>query len=120
MVKHGRRTKSIIMESEDLVSVFTVKNPTEAEMVRNALKAVGIACEIGGEGQAGLAGVLEIDVLVHANDVGAARRYLRDLRREEAQRKKKRVEARKAREAGATSEAIQEIPPPKKPPNTPN
>ena len=120
MVKHGRRTKSIIMESEDLVSVFTVKSPTEAEMVRNALKAVGIACEIGGEGQAGLAGVLEIDVLVHANDVGAARRYLRDLRREKAQRKKKRVEARKAREAGATSEAIQEIPPPKKPPEAPN
>ena len=108
------------MESEDLVTVFTVKSPTEAEMVRNALKAVGIACEIGGEGQAGLAGVLEIDVLVHASDVNAARKHLRNLRREKLQRKKRRVEARKATAADATSEAIQEIPPPKKPPEAPN
>ena len=108
------------MESEDLVTVFTIKSPTEAEMVRNALKAVGIACEIGGEGQAGLAGVLEIDVLVHASDVNAARKHLRNLRREKLQRKKRRVEARKARAADATSEAIQEIPPPKKPPEAPN
>jgi hypothetical protein len=108
------------MESEDLVSVYTVKNPTEAEMVRNALKAVGIACEIGGEGQAGLAGVLEIDVLVHAGDVIAARKHLRNLRHDKLQRKRKRVEARKARAADATSEAIQEIPPPKKPPEAPN
>jgi len=120
MVKHGRRTKDMNMESEDLVTVFTIKSPTEAEMVRNALKAVGIACEIGGEGQAGLAGVLEIDVLVHASDVNAARKHLRNLRREKLQRKKRRVEARKARAADATSEAIQEIPPPKKPPEAPN
>ena len=108
------------MEPEDLVTVATVNKPTEAEMIRNALRSVGIACEIGGEGQAGFAGVFEIDVLVHASDVGAARRHLRNLRREKVQRKKKRVEVRKARATDATSEAIQEIPPPKKPPEAPN
>src|SRR6516165_10980846 len=102
MVKHGRRTKDMDMESEDLVTVFTVKSPTEAEMVRNALKAVGIACEIGGEGQAGLAGVLQIDILVHASDAGAARKYLRTLRREKVERKKKRAQARRAKAVDAT------------------
>jgi hypothetical protein len=98
------------MDDDDLTSVYTVKNPTEAEIVRNALQSIGIACQIGGETQAGLAGVLEIDVLVHASDVPAARKHLRQLKREKIARKKKRAEARKAR-AKDVSEAIQEKPP---------
>jgi Putative prokaryotic signal transducing protein len=101
------------MPSEDLARVCTVKNPTEAELVRSALKAVGIACEIGGEGQAGFAGVFEIDILARADDIDAARKYLRQLRHEKLERKRKRIAARKARASG-TSEAIQELPPRKK------
>jgi hypothetical protein len=102
------------MDPEDLVSVCTVNNPTEAEMIRNSLKAVGIACEISGENQAGLAGVLSIEVLTHESDAAEARKYLRNLHREKIERKKKRIADRKAKEEVADrSEAIQEKPPSK-------
>jgi hypothetical protein len=100
------------MDSDDLVSVCTVNNPTEAELIRNSLRSVGIASEISGENQAGLAGVLQIDILTRESDAGKARKHLRTLRKEKVERKKKRIAARKAREAAAdTSEAIQENPP---------
>jgi hypothetical protein len=107
------------MDSEDLVLICTVQSPTEAELIRSALKSVGIACQIGGEGQAGFAGVFEIDLLTHASDVDEARKYLRKLRREKLQRKKKRAEKRKAKAEGKPSEAIQELPPRKRPPSAP-
>jgi hypothetical protein len=103
------------MESEDLVSVYTVNSSAEAEIVRNSLKSAGIDCEIGGEMQAGLSGVLEIDILTHASDVDRARKHLRQLRKERKERHKRHVEAKRAREAGgapASSDAIQELRPP--------
>jgi hypothetical protein len=106
------------MESEDLVSLCSVQSAPEAEMIRGALEAVDIPCQIGGEGQGGFAGVLAIDVLVHASDLSAARKYLRKLRREKLERKKQRAEAKKAKKAEGTSEAIQEMPPRKKPPES--
>ena len=78
-------------ESEDLVSVYTVNSAAEAEIVRNALKEAGIACEIGGEMQAGLAGVLEINILTHVSDADAARKHLRLLRKEKKERHKRRL-----------------------------
>lgn len=99
------------MDGEDLVSVYTVQSPTEAELVRNALKSAGIACEIGGESQAGLAGVLAIDILVHADDVPAARKHLRTLRRERKERRLRAKEAKAARPP--SSEAIQDKKPPR-------
>jgi hypothetical protein len=102
------------MDPEDLALVCTVQNPTEAEMIHNALKAVGIASVIGGEGQAGFSGIFKIDILAHASDVDAAKKYLRKLRREKAARKKKRRAAREAKAAGP-SEAIQAKPSRKKP-----
>lgn len=104
------------MDPEDLVSVVTVTSPTEAELIRSALQSVGIACEIGGESQASFVGVFEINILVHANDEDSARKYLRKLHREKLARKKKRLAAKKARQADGASEAIQEKPPRKKPP----
>jgi Putative prokaryotic signal transducing protein len=101
-----------MMDPENLVSVCTVNNPTEAEIIRGSLESVGIACQIGGESQAGLAGVLEIQILTHESDAVEARKYLDTLRQEKMERKKKRVAARRAKEASAdTSEAIQENPP---------
>jgi hypothetical protein len=105
------------MDGADLVTVYTVQSPTEADLIRNSLKAAGIACEIGGGGQAGLAGVLSIDVLVHADDVGAARKHLRQLRREKKERRLKHKEAQEAKSAPQdVSEAIQEKPTRKEPP----
>jgi hypothetical protein len=64
------------MEAQDLVTVYTVSNPIEAEAVRNLLHAEGIACEIGGEAQGGFAGVLEIGILVRAIDADRARHLI--------------------------------------------
>ena len=59
------------MDRSDLVSVLTVQNPMKAEIIRGALVAAGIPCEIGGESQAGFVGVavMGIQVLTHAEDV---------------------------------------------------
>jgi hypothetical protein len=103
------------MDSDDLVTVATATTATEAELIRNALMAVGIRCEIGGEGQAGFAGVFEIDILTPAAEADEARKYLRKLRRQKAARKKKRAAARKAKAEG--SEAIKKPPPQKPPPS---
>ena len=104
------------MDSEDLVTVYTVNSAAEAEIVRSAFQADGIPCEIGGETQAGLAGVLEIDILTHVSDADRARKLLRLLRKEKKERRKRHLEAKHAREAAAnttnTSEAIQELKPP--------
>jgi hypothetical protein len=106
------------MDREDLVSVCTVTSPTEAEIIRGVLQSAGIACEIGGEGQAGLAGVLSIDVLTHLDDAEAARKHLKQLKSNIRLRRKRRAEARKAREAAlsqasppAPSDSIQEMNP---------
>ena len=44
-----------------------------AELIRNELEAEGIPCEVSGENQGGLAGVLKIDILVRAADASRAR-----------------------------------------------
>lgn len=100
------------MEPEDLVSVFTVTSPAEAEIVRSSLESVGIPCQIGGETQAGLAGILEIDVLTHADDAEKARHHLHLLKHEMLERKKRLgdTDDEEADEADI-SEAIQEEPP---------
>ena len=102
-------------DKEDLVSVYTVNSAPEAEIVRASLESVGIPCQIGGESQAGLAGVLEIDILTHVSDVEKARKHLKLLRKEKRERKHRRAEAKKAKEAethAAPSDAIQEMKPP--------
>jgi hypothetical protein len=65
------------VERKDLVSVFTVTNAAEAEIIRNSLEAAGIPCQIGGETQGGFSGVLRIDILTTAEDADEARRHLR-------------------------------------------
>ena len=64
------------MEPEDLVSVYTLQDAGRAEIIKNFLESEGIACAIGGEGQAGLTGVFEIDILVKAEDSDRARKLL--------------------------------------------
>lgn len=66
------------MKSDDLVSVYTVANPMEAEIIRAELNNEGIACQIGNENQAALTGItaMEIQILTRAEDADRARKLL--------------------------------------------
>jgi Putative prokaryotic signal transducing protein len=67
------------MEAQEPIEVYTVTDPTKAEMIRNALHQEGILCEISGEGQAGFTGVFEIKILTRAIDADRARRIIEEL-----------------------------------------
>ncbi|HUS39766.1 MAG TPA: DUF2007 domain-containing protein [Pirellulales bacterium] len=56
----------------DLVHCTTVQTAMEAEVARIALEAEGIACDIQGESQAGLTGVLPIKIYVRSEDLERA------------------------------------------------
>lgn len=96
-------------EQDDLVSVYTVTSPAEAEVIRGALESAGIQCTIGGESQAGLAGVLSIDILTPADDAERARKELKQLRKEKKERRQAHLEKMKEREANQHSDAITDL-----------
>lgn len=66
------------MERDDLEEVFVTSDNNEAQIVRNALHAEGIACEMEGEHQAGLTGLgtIPIKLFVRAEDYDRAMHYL--------------------------------------------
>lgn len=66
------------MDSNELVTVYTVTNPVEAEIIKNALHGEGIRCFLEGENQAGEAGlgIMEVKVQVPAPDADRAGRFL--------------------------------------------
>lgn len=64
------------IDPDEIVTVYTVTEPTQAELIRSELQSEGIAAEVSGENQAGLAGVLRIDILVRARDADRARKFL--------------------------------------------
>lgn len=103
------------MENDDLVTIFTVQSPAEAEIIRSSLESVGISCTIGGEGQAGFAGVLSIDILTSVDDADRARKHLRLLEREKIQRRRDLRERKKAREAGNENTSPPDLEPPENP-----
>jgi len=63
-------------DPHELVRVYTVTEPTLAELLRAELASEGIRCEVSGENQAGLAGVLKIELFVRAIDADRARKIL--------------------------------------------
>jgi hypothetical protein len=65
------------MNTDALVTVFTLKNPAQAEILRLALQEEGIACFLEGENQAGLTGIFDIDVQVRAADAERARELIK-------------------------------------------
>jgi Putative prokaryotic signal transducing protein len=69
------------MDSQEPIEVYTVNDPTLAELIRNALHEEGIVCEIGGEGQAGFSGVFDIQILTKASDAERARGIIAELER---------------------------------------
>lgn len=64
------------IDGEELVTAYTLKDPYKAEIIKNALRGEGIPCELDGERQAGLSEVLDIGVLVRAQDIDLARKFI--------------------------------------------
>jgi hypothetical protein len=64
------------MDANGPVEIHTTNSFAEAEILRNALRAEGIKCELEGENQGSLAGVLAIRILVRALDADRARHML--------------------------------------------
>ena len=81
------------MEPQDLVTVYTVSNSVEAEIIKNALHAEGIKCFVAGENQAAESGLtgLAIGIDVPAADADRARGFIQahDQRRKQAPREAK-------------------------------
>ena len=69
------------MQPDEMVSVYSLKSPTEAEVIRVALESQGIRCHLSGEGQAGLTGIIDIEVMVRAADEDQARAILESYQR---------------------------------------
>lgn len=66
------------MDPNELVTVYTVTNPVQGEIIKNALEDEQIQCALEGEAQAGLTGVLEIRVMVRAVDAERAAELIRE------------------------------------------
>lgn len=64
------------MDPNELAKVYSVTDRGQAEIIKMALEGEGIPCELGGEGQAGLTGILAIDLMVRAADVDRARKVI--------------------------------------------
>lgn len=62
-----------------LVTVYTVNDSVQAELIRNTLEDHGIRCELGGEFQAGFTGALDVEVIVRAKDAKQAAGIIEDL-----------------------------------------
>ena len=71
--------KSGMPGAMDLVEVYTVTDPSLAEIIKATLQRDGITCWIEGENQAGFAGVLTISLLTRARDADRARRIVKSF-----------------------------------------
>ncbi len=63
-------------EKDDIVTVYTVRDEMKGEIIKNALEAEGIQCNLGGEHQAALTGTFDVDILVRAEDEARARQII--------------------------------------------
>jgi hypothetical protein len=66
------------MDYEDLVTVYTVANPIQAEIIKNFLQSEGITCFLEGINQAAETGLiaLEIKIQVAAPDADRAAKLI--------------------------------------------
>lgn len=64
------------MDPLEPVPIYTTYEAAQAEIIKNALQAEGINCQIEGENQGGFAGALLIRLLVPAKDAVQARAIL--------------------------------------------
>jgi hypothetical protein len=68
------------VDPQELVTVYTVSNPVEAEMIKNALQAEGIKCFVEGSMQAAGSGLTGIPVTIQVPEAEAdrARKFLKE------------------------------------------
>ncbi len=68
------------MDSQELVTAYTVANPIKAEIIKNFLEAEGIRCFLDGINQAAEPGLigLEIKVQVPVTDAERARQMIEE------------------------------------------
>ena len=66
------------MSMQEMVTVYTVSNAIEAEIIKNALDDEGFHCEIEGSHQAGEAGLIgiEIKLQVPENEAEQAKAFI--------------------------------------------
>jgi len=66
------------VDSQELVTVYTVSNPVEAEIIKNALHAEGIKCFVEGGNQAAESGLtgIPVSIEVPAIDADRARKFI--------------------------------------------
>ena len=64
------------MKNDEPVVVFSTPQVAEAEILKNMLESEGVQCQLEGEHQAGLTGILEIRGMVRAWDEDKARMLL--------------------------------------------
>ena len=72
----GRPQPTFELKMYQLVTVYTVENPVEAEIIQNALHAEGIRCFLEGENQAGGLTAMEIKIQVPIADADRARKLI--------------------------------------------
>ncbi len=65
-----------MIKPDDLMVVYTTNDVTDAEIVRAALHSEGIKCEIDGQQQGGFTGIMQVKLLVRAEDFDRARKYV--------------------------------------------
>lgn len=63
-------------DPNELTVIYTVNEPTRAELLRTLLQAEGIHCDIGGETQAGFTGTTDIEILVKHIDADRAHKII--------------------------------------------
>jgi nucleotide-binding universal stress UspA family protein len=75
---HGSEP-SAYMNYDDLVTVSSIGNPAEAELIRSALQGEGIHCVLEGALQAGIVGItgVPIQIQVRAADADRAAKFIR-------------------------------------------
>ena len=66
------------MDPNELTTIFTTGDPNLAQMIVNELKSEGIDAAVSGENQAGLSGILDVEVLVRAWDADRAKKVLEE------------------------------------------
>jgi hypothetical protein len=73
------------VDASDPIEVYSTNNANEAELIRSALLAEGIPCQVTGENQAGLAGITAwpISIMVRTSDYDRARAFIEDHLRQQ-------------------------------------
>ena len=72
------------MGDDELEAIYTLYDPSHAEIVRLALEGEGIRCALENEGQAAMTGVFPIRVLVRRGDAERALEVIRSHEPEES------------------------------------